>query len=440
MFLRLLTSALLFSTISNAQFTPVGLGTAGNFLVLAATTVTNTNTDTIVDGGDLGVSPGNAVTNFPPGEVIGGTIHAGDAVAAQAQLDLATAYGDAAGQAPTATLQNPELGGLTLFAGTYKAGSTTTFGITGTLTLDGQGDPDSVWIFQMGTTLITASSSRVVLTNGAQACNVFWQVGSSATLGTGSTFVGTIMALTSITATTNVAIQGRLLALNAAVTLDDNKITVPGCSTTSTTTTSTTTTSTTTTSTTTTTQPIITLPVIGPIGPIVIPILPGGIGNDQGSGGNGNGHGSGGNGNGNGNGNDNDNDNGNGNGNGNGIPGDIVGSILGDKDNEIWNGNGGPSPAGGIPYSVNQHSHHHDQGHGHYGPYDDHYGGSNGDHYGGSNNDNYGDHYGGSNNDNYGDWSTGSTTKPWEPSMTESAPFQPETYNPSWSTEPIRGR
>ncbi|KAH2020783.1 hypothetical protein KXV43_002559 [Aspergillus fumigatus] len=208
MFLKVLTSVLLLSTVSNAQ--AVDLGTAGAYLVLAGATVTNTG-PTMIIGGDVGVSPGTAVTGFPPGQVTGGVIHSADANALQAKADLVIAYNDAAGRAPTALVAG-NLGGLTLVAGVYK--STGPLAIIGTLTLDGQGNPNSVWIFQVASTLITQSASRVILVNGAQPCNVFWQVGSSATLGTGSTFVGTIMALTSISATTNAVIQGRLLARN----------------------------------------------------------------------------------------------------------------------------------------------------------------------------------------------------------------------------------
>jgi hypothetical protein len=157
---------------------------------------------------------------------VGGTTHAGDAVAAQAQSDVVIAYDDAAGRAPTATISG-DLVGQTLVDGVYK--STGPIGLSGTLTLDAQGDPNSVWVFQIASTLITASSSRVALINGAQACNVYWQVGSSATLGTTSTFTGTILALTSISVTTGTVVEGQALARNGAVTLDNNTFTEPGC-------------------------------------------------------------------------------------------------------------------------------------------------------------------------------------------------------------------
>ena len=211
----------------------VGLGTADPFAVLAGTGVTNTG-PTVING-DLGSCPTPAMTGFPPGTV-NGTIHANDAVACKAKDDLTIAYNDAASRAPTTTYAGPtDLGGKTLVGGVYNSPSS--LGITGTLTLDGQNNPDTTFIFQAGSTVITAPNSSVVLINGAQACNVFWQVGSSATLGVGSTFVGTVLALTSITANTNAGVQGRLLARNGAVTLDSNVVTRAGCGATSTTTT-----------------------------------------------------------------------------------------------------------------------------------------------------------------------------------------------------------
>ena len=218
-------SVFVAANVVSAAEAPVGLGTADSFAVLAGSTVTNTG-PTVVNG-NLGVSPGTAVTGFPPG-LVNGTIHAADASASQAQSDLTIAYDDAAGRAPNTTFGGPtDLGGMTLPPGVYT--SPTSFGITGTVTLDAQGDPSAVFIFQAGSTLITATNSHVALVNGAQACNVFWQVGSSATLQVGSTFVGTILALTSITANTNAVIEGRLLARNGATTLDSNTITTPQC-------------------------------------------------------------------------------------------------------------------------------------------------------------------------------------------------------------------
>jgi hypothetical protein len=215
----------LYAPAAFAAQAPVGLGTAGSFGVLAGSTVTNTGPSTI--NGDLGVNPGAAITGFPPGTV-NGTTHAADAVALQAQSDLTTAYNDAAGRTPAATVSG-DLGGRTLVGGVYKSAST--LGLTGTLTLDAQGDPNSVFIFQAGSTLITASGSRVSLVNGAQPCNVYWQVGSSATLGTSSVFAGNILALTSVSINDGVTVIGRALARNGAVTLINDTISASHCAT-----------------------------------------------------------------------------------------------------------------------------------------------------------------------------------------------------------------
>jgi uncharacterized protein with beta-barrel porin domain len=210
------------SSPSHAQAPP--LGTAATFGVLAGTTVTNTNTPTIISG-NVGVSPGSAVTGFPPGIVVGGTIHAGDAVALQAQSDDVIAYLNLAGRPVTQDLTGQDLGGKTLIAGVY--GYTSSAQLTGTLTLDGQGNPNSVFIIKIGSTLTTASASSILLINGAQGGNVFFQVGSSAVLGTGTSFTGDILALTSITLTSGANIFcGDALAQNGAVTLDNNHITI----------------------------------------------------------------------------------------------------------------------------------------------------------------------------------------------------------------------
>ncbi|MCZ4124210.1 ice-binding family protein [Streptomyces sp. H39-S7] len=206
-----------------ATATPVPLATADSFAVLAGESVTNTGPSVIT--GDLGVSPGTSITGFPPGQV-NGAQHSADGVALQTKSDLVAAYNNAAGQATDEALP-PDAGGLTLVPGVYTASST--LHLTGTLTLDAEGDPNAVWVFQVGSGLTTASASRVLLINGAAPCNVFWQVGSSATLGTDSTFVGTILALTSINATTGASIDGRALARNGSVTLDTNRITRATC-------------------------------------------------------------------------------------------------------------------------------------------------------------------------------------------------------------------
>ncbi|MFF5701835.1 ice-binding family protein [Streptomyces sp. NPDC012794] len=210
---------------AHAIATPVPLGTAASFAVLAGSEITNTGPSVIT--GDLGVSPGTAISGFPPGTV-NGTVHAGpvDPVGLQAKSDLVVAYNNAAGQSTDAILP-PDAGGLTLVPGVYTAPST--LGLTGTLTLDAQGDPSAVWVFQVGSALTTASSSSVSLINGASPCNVFWQIGSSATLGTETDFIGTIMALTSITLTTGADIDGRALARDGAVTMDTNVINRGSC-------------------------------------------------------------------------------------------------------------------------------------------------------------------------------------------------------------------
>ena len=200
----------------------VSLGTADPFAILAGSTVTNTGTSTVQ--GDLGVSPGTAITGFPPG-IVTGTIHSSDAVALQAQSDLTNAYVSAAGQPCGVSLTNQDLGGLTLTPGVYCFASSAQ--LTGTLTLNAQGDPSAVFVFQIGSTLTTASNSSVVFTNGGEGDSLFWQVGSSATLGTSTNFAGNILALTSITLNTSANIPcGRALARNGAVTLDTNSVSI----------------------------------------------------------------------------------------------------------------------------------------------------------------------------------------------------------------------
>ena len=217
--------AMAFALPAGAAEAPVDLGTAASYSVLGGQAVTNTGPSTM--DGDVGVSPGTAIIGFPPG-LVGGAVHAGDANAAGAQSDLVIAYNDAAGRAPSANIAG-DLGGLTLTAGVYKASGS--IGLTNTVTLDAQGNPDATFIFQIGSTLITASGSHVAMVNGTNPCNVFWQVGSSATLGTGSTFIGTIMALTSVTVTTGTNVTGRALARNGSVTLDTNTFVSAACDT-----------------------------------------------------------------------------------------------------------------------------------------------------------------------------------------------------------------
>lgn len=200
------------------------LGTDATFAVLAGSTVTNTGASVL--GGDLGLSPGTSVTGFPPG-IVNGTQHVADAVAQQAQNDWTVAYNDAsaAGYTPTAVASGTLGPGTVLAPGVYRASSSLL--VNGTITLDGQGSYDSVFIFQAPTTLTTATSSSISLINGAQACNVFWQVGSSATLGTTTAFAGTILASASATLDTGATVSGRVLASTGAVTLDGNAVTVP---------------------------------------------------------------------------------------------------------------------------------------------------------------------------------------------------------------------
>jgi LPXTG-motif cell wall-anchored protein len=220
--------ALIIPAISNAAQPPVGLGSTANFAVLAGSGITNTGPTTVggTAGGDMGSDPTPAFTGDTLVTTSGTKYTAPSAVVTAAKTALVTAYNDAAGRTPASTV-TADLGGQTLVAGVYNSASS--LGLTGTLILDGQNDPNSVFVFQAGSTLTTAGSSVVSLINGAQPCNVFWQVGSSATFGTSSDFTGHVFALTSITATTGATFKGQLLARDGAVTLDTNTITNDVC-------------------------------------------------------------------------------------------------------------------------------------------------------------------------------------------------------------------
>ena len=199
------------------------LGAASQFAALGAATVTCANSSTV--SGDVGVSPGTAITGFGAGCTLSGAIHAGDESANQAHSDLFTAFDALQAAECEHELTGQDLGGQTLAPGVYCFD--TTAGLTGALTLDGGGDSNAVWIFQIGTAMTTATGSSVVLAGGGRANNVFWKVGSSATLATATTFQGNVLALASVTLVSGAQLTGRALALNAAVTLDHNAVTLP---------------------------------------------------------------------------------------------------------------------------------------------------------------------------------------------------------------------
>jgi len=202
-------------------------GAAQTFAILAASTVTSTGAAGTVVTGDLGVSAGTAVTGFPPGTVVDGSIHSNDVQAQTAQVSANVLYNDLMNCPCGTSLTGLDLGGQTLTPGVYCYASSSE--LTGTVTLDAGGNPDATFIIRMGSTITTASAAVVKLVNGATPCNVFWAVGSSATIGTGTSFQGVIVALASITVTTGSSVAGRLYALNGAVTLDANPVTVTLC-------------------------------------------------------------------------------------------------------------------------------------------------------------------------------------------------------------------
>ena len=213
-----------FTTGTTTAQDSIDLGSANAFAILAGSTVTNTGPSIVT--GDLGVSPGTGVVGFPPG-ILNGAMFTGVASAAgQAKLDLTAAFNEAAGRSVGPVSLPGNLSGLTLYPGLYT-NSTSVMLSVGNVTLDAQGDSNAVFLFQMGSTLTTGSSTQVVLSGGAKAANVYWQVGTSATLGTTSIFKGNILAQESITLATGATLEGRALTQTAAVTLDASIITVP---------------------------------------------------------------------------------------------------------------------------------------------------------------------------------------------------------------------
>ena len=225
-----IAAMLMVSQTANASIVPtVPLATAANFSVLGGQTVTNTGPSVL--GQSLGVDPGPAVVGFggPPNGTVLGSTEVANAVSLQAQSDLTIAYNDADGRVPEFFQTNPDLVGSTLIPGIYAATAMGPLSLSGHLVLDGQGNSAAVFIFETDSTLITGPGSSIELINGASECNIFWQVGSSATLATGSLFVGTVMALTSISVQTGAVVHGRALARNGSVTLDNNVFTAPSC-------------------------------------------------------------------------------------------------------------------------------------------------------------------------------------------------------------------
>ncbi|MDP9495191.1 MAG: ice-binding family protein, partial [Actinomycetota bacterium] len=253
------TAALvMFGDPANAAIvSTVAMGTSNDFSVLAGSAITDNGASTFE--GNVGVWPGTVITGVSPG-LVGppGTIEAGTSVAQQAQSDLTSAYGDAASRPVDFTTATTQLGGLVLIGGVYVAPGKAALGLTGTLTLDAVGNPSSVFIFQTDFALNTAASSNILLVNGALECNVFWQVGSAATLGASSNFVGSILAQTSITVGAGVEFHGHALARDEAVTLATDVLIEPACASVDPTTTTTEPVTTTTEPTSTTTEPVTT--------------------------------------------------------------------------------------------------------------------------------------------------------------------------------------
>jgi len=222
--LFLLSGLVLAGAVPRARAqAPIDLGSAATYAVLGGSTVTNTGPTVI--SGDFGVSPGTAYTGFPPAIIVNGTIHASDSVSSQAMTDAAAAYNSLVAETFTQDLSGQDLGSRTLTPGVYFFSATAQ--LSGILTLDAGNDPNARFDFRIGSTLGSSVSSQVVLIGGAQAANVFWQVGSSMTLLTSTQFAGTVLASSSIMMGTGSTVDGRLIALNGAVTLDSNTITVP---------------------------------------------------------------------------------------------------------------------------------------------------------------------------------------------------------------------
>lgn len=221
--MRVLGSSTLLA-LSPAAPGAVTLGSATNFAVLASSTVTNTGPSQI--SGEVGVSTGTSITGFPPGLIYGGTFHSNDSLAILARASAQSTYNSLVLMSTTLDLTGQDLGGMTLGPGVYHFDSIAQ--LTGILTLDGLGAVDPVWVFQVGSSFTAASAAAVLAINGADPLtNVFFQVGSSATIGTGASFAGSIIASDSVTLTTGASLTGRAIALNGAVTLDNNHVVVP---------------------------------------------------------------------------------------------------------------------------------------------------------------------------------------------------------------------